>query len=155
MERPWLKFFTRDWAADPSLRACSYAARGLWIDCICLMHQNHHRRGFLEIAGRPLVDPAEIARLTGGTGAEAETLIAELERNGVFARDERECIFSRRLVRDEENRIVKAKAGSLGGAKRATALRSARPWSARPTTPPPTMPKHETQELDPTTAFKP
>ena len=39
MDNPWMKFYTADWRSDPALRMCSMAARGLWVEMICLMHE--------------------------------------------------------------------------------------------------------------------
>ncbi|ANB33251.1 hypothetical protein M2324_003640 [Rhodovulum sulfidophilum] len=39
MSDPWLKFYTSDWRSDPGLRMCGLAARGLWVEMICLMHE--------------------------------------------------------------------------------------------------------------------
>jgi len=36
---PWMKFYPADWRSDPMLRLCSLAARGLWAEMICLMHE--------------------------------------------------------------------------------------------------------------------
>lgn len=38
-QRPYLQFFWRDWLGDTALRTCSAAARGVWIDLICIMAQ--------------------------------------------------------------------------------------------------------------------
>ena len=39
MKRPSFQFYPGDWLRDPALRACSLAARGLWADVLCYMHQ--------------------------------------------------------------------------------------------------------------------
>ena len=38
-DRPWMKFYPRDWRGDQALRAVSIAARGLWLECLCIMHE--------------------------------------------------------------------------------------------------------------------
>lgn len=79
----WLKFFPVDWQADPALRRCSLAARGLWIECIAIMHQ-------AEPYGHLLVDgePPTIGDLTRIVGAphpnQVRTLLDELRRARVF-----------------------------------------------------------------------
>lgn len=35
---PSFQFYPADWRNDLALRACSFAARGVWIDIICLLH---------------------------------------------------------------------------------------------------------------------
>jgi hypothetical protein len=37
---PAFLFYPGDWMKDPQLRACSPAARGIWIDLLCAMHEN-------------------------------------------------------------------------------------------------------------------
>ena len=41
MKRPAFQFYPGDWLHDTAVRACSLAARGLWIDMLSLMHQGH------------------------------------------------------------------------------------------------------------------
>jgi hypothetical protein len=40
MKRPAFQFYTKDWQTNLKLRRCSPAARGVWIDVLCLMHQS-------------------------------------------------------------------------------------------------------------------
>jgi hypothetical protein len=94
---------------------CSYAARGLWLDMLSIMGMNDQRRGYLETNGSPLKDPREIARLTGGDTTEVNRLLAELEKAGVFSKEDSGCLYSRRMVRDERLRVVSSAAGSKGG----------------------------------------
>ncbi len=39
-KRPAIMFYTGDWMKDPHLATCSPATRGIWIDMLCLMHEN-------------------------------------------------------------------------------------------------------------------
>lgn len=99
-EMPWSKFFWSDWEADQGLRLCSLAAQGLWMRMLCVCAR-HEPKGYLSINGNPLTVDA-IARLAGVAETEAETLVDELERNGVFSRNRTGCIYSRRMVKDEK-----------------------------------------------------
>lgn len=38
MKRPAFQFYPADWLANAKLRRCSEAARGAWIDVLCLLH---------------------------------------------------------------------------------------------------------------------
>ena len=98
-EMPWSKFFWSDWESDQGLRLCSLAAQGLWMRMLCVCAR-HEPKGYLSINGNPLKVDA-IARLAGVAETEAETLVAELELNGVFSRNRAGCIYSRRMVKDE------------------------------------------------------
>jgi hypothetical protein len=112
MKRPWLKFFPSDWRSDPRLRMCSLAARGLWIDLLCYMHEGEPY-GHLTIDG---VAPSleAIAALLGRRPKEVTKALAELEAHRVFDRAENDAIVSRRLVRDrarDERDRINGKAG--------------------------------------------
>ena len=104
-------FFWSDWRSDTNLQLCSYGAKGLWMDLLGIMADHG---GYLRINGRNL-EPAEVAKMTGGVASEVESLTAELERNGVFSRDRRRTIYCRRQVRAEKNRSN----GRLGGEAKA------------------------------------
>lgn len=105
------RWYFSDWLSDPALRACGYAARGLWKDMLCIAAANKGREyGFVTLNGRPL-DAVGIAKQTGGTGPQVAALLIELERNGVFSRDKRKAIYCRRMVRAQKSRGN----GRLGG----------------------------------------
>lgn len=109
---PAFQFYPGDWRKDPGIQACSFAARGLWVEMLCLMHESE-QRGYLVLAGRAIT-PEQLARQTGGSADEVRGLLAELETAGVFSRDENGVIFSRRMGRDEHIRRVRSEAGKLG-----------------------------------------
>ena len=113
MKRPAFQFYPADWRKDPALSACSLSARGLWIELMCIAHEGG-TYGVLSINGKPMA-PAQIARMVGESPSVVAKLLAELEDAGVFSRDEQGCIYSRRMVKDEHVRNVRADAGRLGG----------------------------------------
>ena len=94
----WSKFFWSDWSNDPALRICSLAAQGLWMRMLCIAAEADPT-GYVTVNGRPL-GVTDIARLAGVTETECESLLAELDWNGVFSRDRKDAIYSRRMVRD-------------------------------------------------------
>lgn len=130
----WGKFFWSDWSNDPKLKLCSLAARGLWMQMLCIASESEPT-GFVAIGKIPL-GAAEISRIAGADKSEVETLIAELERNGVFSRTARGTIFSRRMVSDEKKARIARENGKNGGNP---SLRNKRDFSASdkplPTTP--------------------
>ncbi|WP_245496230.1 hypothetical protein [Rhizobium leguminosarum] len=111
MSAPWLKFFPSDWRADPSLRMCSIAARGLWIEMLCVMHEATPR-GTLRVNGKPVSDK-QMAILAGCSNI--TTLLQELEEAGVFSREPDGTIFSRRMMRDVEKAEQDKANGRKGG----------------------------------------
>jgi hypothetical protein len=113
MTTPWMKFYPADWRSDPKLRLCSMAARGLWIELLCIMHEAEPR-GFLVSNGSQLSDK-QLAALVGTTTRELNALLNELEAAGVFSRDENGTIYSRRVVRDAEKQVRDKENGRKGG----------------------------------------
>jgi hypothetical protein len=108
-----MKFYPSDWRADPALRVCSLAARGLWVEMLCIMHEATPR-GYLTIKGRDVTE-AQLATLSGTPLEEITNLIGELETMGVFSRDGKGCIYSRRILRDEKKSKTAQKNGKNGG----------------------------------------
>lgn len=113
MKRPSFQFYPGDWLRDTALRSVSVSARGAWSDMLCLMHEGTPY-GHLKV-GSKVILPVNLSRMIGLTLEETERLIAELEEAGVFSRTAEGCIYSRRMVRDEEIREKRAKGGILGG----------------------------------------
>lgn len=111
MSAPWMKWYPSDWRSDPRLRMCSLAARGLWAEMICLMHEAEPY-GSLLVNGSAVTEK-QLASLVGAAPREVKALIAELEGAGVFSRDA-EVIFSRRMRRDAE-KAERDKANGKGG----------------------------------------
>jgi hypothetical protein len=97
-ERPFIKFFARDWRGDQALRACSLAARGLWIEMMAIMHEAEPY-GHLLLAGKPIERHA-LAAMVSATESDVERLLGELYTAGVYSKTKRGIIFSRRMVAD-------------------------------------------------------
>jgi hypothetical protein len=110
---PWLKWYPADWRADPRLRMCSLAARGLWIEMLGFMHEAE-RYGFLLIAGIA-PSPEELAVLVGAPAPLVRKALDELETRGVYSRDGDGVIYSRRMVRDKAKADADRANGKRGG----------------------------------------
>lgn len=113
MKRPAFQFYPADWRKDPALSSCSICARGLWIELLCVAHESDDY-GHLTVNGLAMND-AQIARAVGESPSLIKKLLAELERAGVFSRDSKGAVFSRRMERDERLRTIRAECGKLGG----------------------------------------
>lgn len=98
MTNPWIKFYPRDWRGDQALRAVSVAARGFWMECICIMHEARPY-GHLVLNGRP-VEGDILARMTGTSVDEVSALLAELRQAGVLSMTSDGVVFSRRMTKD-------------------------------------------------------
>lgn len=111
-KRPSFQFYPPDWRNDAGLRLCSSGARGLWIDMLCLMHEGEPY-GHLTVFGRP-VTVESLAKLVGESGPAVKRWLGELAANEVYSQTDDGVIFSRRMVRDEELRDLRAKGGPAG-----------------------------------------
>lgn len=81
MKRPSFQFYTGDWRKNAKLRRCTPAARGVWIDVLCLFHDSEDEYGILRW---PLKDIANAA------GA-AMVLVRELVDKGVLKGADRDA----------------------------------------------------------------
>jgi len=113
VKRPSFQFYPGDWLHDIALRHCSVGARGLWIDMLCLMHQGSEY-GYLKVNGKVILPP-NLSRIVGATLSEVEGWLHELSEAGVYSIDDTNCIYSRRMIRDEEVRMARAEGGKKGG----------------------------------------
>lgn len=112
-KQPWMKFYPADWRADPCLRLCGLASRGLWIEMLSIMHESEPR-GHLVINGKSIT-ANQLSVLVCSTVEEVQLCLSELELNGVFSRKKNGVIFSRRIEKDEINGRKSRDNGKLGG----------------------------------------
>lgn len=112
-DNPSSIFFWKDYENDAGLRISSLAAQGLWMRLLCVAAKAEPY-GYILINGIAL-DYIGAARIAGVTESEAESLMLELERNGVFSRDRRRRPFSRRMVKEKAKSEKNRKNGVKGG----------------------------------------
>ncbi|MFM0439265.1 GIY-YIG nuclease family protein [Paraburkholderia strydomiana] len=113
MKRPSFQFYPGDWMNDAALRMVSVSARGLWMDMLCLMHQGSPY-GHLKVNSKA-INEIQLARLVGANSDEVSAWMRELSDAGVYSTSEDGVIFSRRMVKDENLREVRASGGKEGG----------------------------------------
>jgi hypothetical protein len=113
MKRPSFQFYAKEWVWDIALRQCSIAARGLWIDLLCLMHEGTPYGHLADERGALSLE--FILRVAGIPEKEYARLLDELESKGVSGRAETGVMYSRRMVRDEERRNTPRTNGKRGG----------------------------------------
>jgi len=87
---------------DPNLRRCGHAARGVWMDVLCLAFECDER-GVLITAGRPWTTK-EVAAAVGGNADVALACIDELLAKGVAKTRADGAVYSKRMVEDEARR---------------------------------------------------
>jgi hypothetical protein len=112
-QKPWFKFWPSDWRGDEKLRVCSLAARGLWIECLALMHKAEPY-GHLLVNGVPPT-LQELGKLVAATAGETARVLEELKAKGVCSVTEAGVIFSRRMVRDKAKELQASVDGKRGG----------------------------------------
>lgn len=111
-KRPAFQFYPADWRKDVELRSCSVAARGLWMDLLCIAHECEPY-GHLTVNGRAMT-AQQIAGQVGVALGQCKTLLAELIANGVARQNLDGTIFSKRMVNDERVRNARAEGGKEG-----------------------------------------
>ncbi len=77
MKRPAFQFYPADWRKDMALQSCSVAARGLWIDCMCIAHECEPY-GHLTVNGRAMT-PMQMAGQVGLSAAQCAKLLRQAE----------------------------------------------------------------------------
>lgn len=112
-KRPSFQFYPADWLTKIELRMVSVAARGLWIDMICIMHQGEPY-GYLKVKGK-VISKDKLGVFLGVEAGVVESCLSELEGAGLFSTDDEGAIYSRRMVRDEVVRAKRAAGGCKGG----------------------------------------
>lgn len=110
-KRPAYQWYPGDARRDTALQSCRLIARGLWREMLDLMHDGEPY-GHLTAGGVPIAT-GQLARLVGEPAAKVRVWLAELEDRKVFSRTEEDVIYSRRMVKDERLRNVRAACGSM------------------------------------------
>lgn len=114
MKLPAFQFYPGDWRKDPGVQSLDFHDRGVWFEILCLMHESESR-GKLTLNGAPMPESA-LARLLGLDKQILTTTLTTLLTYGVASTcEETGAIMSRRMVRDEYIRQVRAEAGKKGG----------------------------------------
>lgn len=133
MKRPSFQFYPGDWSANPNLKRCTFAERGIWLEVMCLMHDQDPygvlRWPLKEIAQAVGCKPADLMALARkGVLKGADDHLAEAfvytPRSG---RKDGEPVtlidtqagpiwFSSRMVKDEYLRTIRGDGGGNGDA---------------------------------------
>lgn len=131
---PSSTFFWKDYENDEGLRVSSLAAQGLWMRLLCVAAKGDPY-GYVLINGCE-IGVTGVARLGSVSETEAATLLAELERNGVFSRDRKGRILCRRMVKEAATREKNQKNGKKGGNPALTASASKQTEKSKSLNPP-------------------
>lgn len=99
---PAFQFYPGDWMKDPGVRRCSHAARGVWVDMLCLMFECESR-GVLVTGSSPW-SLDEVVAAIGGNADVTRACVVELVAKGVCRVREDGAYYSHRMVKDEADR---------------------------------------------------
>jgi hypothetical protein len=137
VKRPSFQFYPGDWCANPNLKRCTFAERGIWLEVMCLMH-DQEPYGVLRW---PL---KEVAQAVGCKVSELETLArkgvlkgSDTELSAPFiytprsGRKDGEPVtlvptqagpiwYSSRMVKDEHVRTIRGESPGNGGTPKAS-----------------------------------
>lgn len=115
MKHPAFQFYPGDWLKDTALRCCSPAARGVWMDLICMMYEAP-RRGVLRVKNGEKFCKISLKTLANSISGCTVKMIEELIANGVVRVARKDgALYSKRLIRDELHRRHRADSGQKGG----------------------------------------
>lgn len=103
---PYMALYGGEWMKDPAVRKLSPAARGIWIDALVLMHEDHQ-------SGVLSGTVEELSRATGSNVTELEAALGEFARAKTCdISKNRHCVVTlknRRMFRDATKRKNAAK----------------------------------------------
>jgi hypothetical protein len=134
MKRPSFQFYPADWRKDANLRRCSPAARGVWMDVLCVLHDSDDYgivrwplKELASAAGAALASLRELGEkrvLKGCDKGPCEPLIYT-PRHGrklgdpvtLIAVQDGPIWYSSRFVRDEYVRTIRGESSHFGDRK--------------------------------------
>lgn len=85
MKRPSFQFYPADWQANGNLRRCTHEEKGIWIDVMCLLH-DQERYGVIDWSLK------EIAQAVGTTVAKLKGLVSKDVFKGADGNEECEAL---------------------------------------------------------------
>ena len=112
---PAMPFYVGDWLKCPEVKVLPPDVRGLWFDMICYMWESVERGAMVKPNLQPYTKD-EIVRMIGRDCSDTGEWLDLLIENCVCAiRESDGAIYSRRMVKDEDVRQKRQKAGKKGG----------------------------------------
>ena len=120
-KNPSSVWYWNDFLLDPALRMCSMPAQGMWMQMLGIAAAAD---GYVRVGDKPC-SICDLATITGQDKRSVSRWVRELEKRGVFSRDEDGTIFCRRMRREAEARAAKRANG--GAPVRKKSARSAHP----------------------------
>jgi len=135
-KRPSFQFYPADWSANPNLKRCSFAEKGIWLEVMCLLHDQPEygvlRWTLQEIATAVKCRPADLRSLQrkGVLKGDDETLADPFIYTPRSGRKDGPPVtlvpvqagpiwFSSRMVKDEYVRGLRAEGGGSNETQKA------------------------------------
>jgi len=132
MKRPSFQFYPGDWQANSNLRRCTHAEKGVWLDVMCLMHDQPEygvlRWPLKEIAqavGAPIGSLRALVTksILKGDDIELVEAFVYIPRSGrkdgdpvtLLAPQAGPVWYSSRMVKDEYVRTIRGESSRFGG----------------------------------------
>lgn len=112
-KRPSFPFYPADWRGDLKLQFCSFGAKGLWMDLMCIMHDSD-KYGYLLIDGEKPTDE-DLAFLFRVDIEIFRKYFLEIKDKKIIKKNNEGIYYSKRLVNDFKLRELSKKYGKLGG----------------------------------------
>lgn len=131
MKRPSFQFYPDAWTSNSNLRRCTFAERGIWLEVMCLLHDQDEygvlRWPLAEIAEAVKCRPVDLASLVRktvlkGSDSRLDTPFVYVPRSGrkegdpvtLLAAQDGPIWYSSRMVRDEYVRTIRGEASRFG-----------------------------------------
>lgn len=105
MKRPSFQFYPADWMSDLKLRRCSPAARGVWMDILCALHDSDDGYGLLRW---PLKD---IASTVGASLSHVRELVEKGVLRGSDSMLDEPMVYTPRHGRKDGDPVTLVQAG--------------------------------------------
>ena len=137
MNRPSFQFYPGDWSSNPNLKRCTFAERGIWLEVMCLMHDQPDYgvlhwplKEIAQAVGCRAVDLLSLARkgVLKGSDEYLNAPYIYTPRSGrrdgapvtLIAAQRGPLWYSSRMVRDEHIRITRGFSGGDPDAPKGT-----------------------------------
>lgn len=126
-DQPYLPLYVQDFLTDEKLMECSASATGIYIRIMCIMHKSNEygtillRQKDKQNEQQILNFARKLLKHLPHSQEEIISGITELINEGVL-QIENDKLFQKRMVRDNEISIKRAKSGSKGGFAKAKSI---------------------------------
>lgn len=112
---PALPFYVGDWKKDPGIQCLDIIDRGVWLEMLFLMWESPERGYLLTPSRKPFTEVQLSNAIRVPEVLLKQKLKHLLEQNIYSVRENDISIYSRKMVKDEEIRVIRSESGKRGG----------------------------------------